>query len=204
MENYNEIKVDDLKLNAWKTLDKEWAIVAAGGKKRHNAMTISWGGFGIMWGRPVVTIYLRPQRYTRGFVEKKSRFSLNFMPQTKKYRDAMTYIGRVSGRDEDKMAQVGLEFNLEDKTPTIKDAELIFQCRVLYRGRIEKQNFIERDMAKEYYPEKDYHFVYIAEITEAYQAAETSGTQAAGAAGENKETGAAGESKETGETDAQA
>lgn len=168
MDKYKKIALEELELNPWSSLDQDWAVVAAGGKKRRNAMTVSWGGFGVLWGKRVVTLYLRPQRYTRGFVEKKERFSLNFLPEGEESRQAMRYIGSVSGRDEDKMAKAGLNFEIEGKIPHIEGARLFFNCRVLYRGRIEKQNFLEHELCKENYPDKDYHFVYIAEVIDAY------------------------------------
>ena len=33
-------------------------------------MTISWGGMGTLWSRPVATVYVKPCRYTHEFMEK--------------------------------------------------------------------------------------------------------------------------------------
>lgn len=169
MENYQEVKLEELDINPWETIGNDWLVVSAGGKKRQNAMTASWGSFGIMWGKKVVTIVLRPQRYTRGFVEKKGTFSISVLKDTPENREGMKYIGTVSGRDEDKMTKAGLSFEMFDKLPAIKDAELVLECRVIYRGRVEKDEFIEKGLVKECYPEKDYHFVYVAEIEKAYK-----------------------------------
>ena len=38
--------------------DKKWALLCAGTKEKHNTMTISWGGMGTLWGKPVVTVYV--------------------------------------------------------------------------------------------------------------------------------------------------
>ncbi len=32
--------------------DKKWALLCAGTKDHHNAMTISWGGMGTLWNKP--------------------------------------------------------------------------------------------------------------------------------------------------------
>ena len=34
-----------------------------------NTITASWGGFGVLWGKNVAFIFIRPQRYTKEFVE---------------------------------------------------------------------------------------------------------------------------------------
>ena len=60
---------------------------------------------GFMWGKPSVTVYIRPQRYTKEFVDTRDTFTLSFYPAEKK--DALSYLGKVSGRDEDKVKKVG-------------------------------------------------------------------------------------------------
>ena len=49
-------------------------LITAGTAERCNTMTASWGGLGVLWGDPVATIYIRPQRYTKEFVEREELF----------------------------------------------------------------------------------------------------------------------------------
>ena len=57
-------------------------------------MTASWGGLGVLWRKPVATIYVRPQRYTYTFLEENPYFTLSFFgPQWKKQ---LAYCGAVS------------------------------------------------------------------------------------------------------------
>ena len=44
--------------------DQVWALVTAGTPDNFNTMTISWGGMGTLWGKPVATVYIRTSRYT--------------------------------------------------------------------------------------------------------------------------------------------
>ncbi|NLF21099.1 MAG: flavin reductase family protein [Clostridiaceae bacterium] len=172
MKNYIPVKLEDLDLNAWQAFGEDWVAIAAGGRKHANAMTASWGSIGVVWGKPAVTIYMRPQRYTRGFVEKKGRFSINFLPAGPESRKALRYIGEVSGRDEDKLANAGLTLAIVDKTPVLEQADLVLNCRVMYRSQIESNKFIDREFSKKLYPEKDYHYVYVGEIISAYRLVE--------------------------------
>ncbi len=169
MNNYVPVDLKDLDLNVWEELGENWVAVAAGGKKHSNAMTISWGSLGILWGKPTVTIYLRPQRYTKGFVDKKGKFSINFLPPTAENHEKLSYIGSVSGRDENKLEKAGLTLGRVDKIPSLEQASLILNCTVIYRSQIEPKKFFDDDLAKANYPEKDYHYTYIAEITAAYR-----------------------------------
>ena len=50
-------------------------LITAGNKEGSNTMTASWGGLGIMWGKKVATAYIRPQRYTKEFVDRAETVS---------------------------------------------------------------------------------------------------------------------------------
>ena len=65
---FKEIAIEELKLNPFTKIDKEWMLVTAGNEEKHNTMTASWGAMGIMWNKNIVTVYIRPQRYTKEFV----------------------------------------------------------------------------------------------------------------------------------------
>ena len=48
----------------------EAPLLTAGNRDRFNTMTIGWGGLGTLWGMPVCTVYVRPERYTYEFMEE--------------------------------------------------------------------------------------------------------------------------------------
>ena len=54
--------------------DKKWALLTAGDKENFNTMTVSWGGLGTIWGKPVATVYVRKSRYTHEFMEDNDYF----------------------------------------------------------------------------------------------------------------------------------
>ena len=51
-----------LTFNPFQAIGSQWMLVTAGNREGCNTMTASWGGVGIMWGKPVATAYIRPQR----------------------------------------------------------------------------------------------------------------------------------------------
>ncbi len=169
MKKYTPIDLHELNMNVFQEFGENWVALAAGGKKHANAMTISWGSLGVLWGKPTVTIHLRPERYTRGFVEKKGRFSINFLPRTEENHKALSYIGSVSGRDEDKLGKAGLSLTMVDKIPSLAEANLIMNCQVIYRAQFEPKKMLDETIAHDFYPDKDYHYTYIAEITNCYR-----------------------------------
>ena len=69
-------------------------------------MTASWGGVGVLWNRPVVFAFIRPERYTREFIDAKNEFTITFLGT--EYRKAHSICGSKSGREIDKVAATGL------------------------------------------------------------------------------------------------
>lgn len=55
-------------------------LVTAGDQIKYNTMTASWGGIGVMWGKNVAVTVIRPQRYTKEFVESHDCFSPELLP----------------------------------------------------------------------------------------------------------------------------
>ena len=54
-----------LRENVFSLIGDRWMLITAGNGEVCNTMTASWGGLGILWGAPVATCYIRPQRYTK-------------------------------------------------------------------------------------------------------------------------------------------
>ena len=101
-----EIRPDDFNESVFKVIGKDWLLIAGEAEGKSNAMTASWGGMGIMWGKPVAYIFIRPSRYTKEFVDKAEGLTLSVFGEDR--RKMMNYFGTVSGRDEDKIAKSGL------------------------------------------------------------------------------------------------
>lgn len=149
--------------NVFSLIGDRWMLVAATDKSgKTNAMTASWGGVGVLWGKKVAFVFIRPQRYTKKFVDEAERFSLSFFDDS--FKKTLGYMGKVSGRDEDKIAKSGLTLSDINGVPVFKEASLTLVCRKLYRQTLEEKCFIETDNIDKWYPQRDYHDVYVAEI----------------------------------------
>lgn len=162
------IDMKELKFNPMTLIVKEWMLVSAGNEKSFNTMTAQWGHLGAIWNgdMPTSVIYLRPQRYTRTFVDKNDYYTLSFFDEAHK-KDLM-YLGTHSGRDEDKLAKTSLTPVFSDESVYFKEAKMVFVCRKVYRGKLHEESFVDQDILKKNYPEHDFHYVYIGEIVKAY------------------------------------
>ena len=96
-----EVNVYDLKFNPMHDIAKDWMLVTAGDDKNgFNPMTASWGHMGSIWGHgggmPTAICYVRPQRYTRQFIDREPLYTLCFLP-VEKYRKELAKIKKQFG-----------------------------------------------------------------------------------------------------------
>lgn len=167
MKGYKEIPADRMPGNVIEMIGRQWMLVTAGSGEQCNTMTASWGGIGVIWGQPAATVYIRPQRYTREFVDAEPRLTLSFMGE--EYRRALAYCGAHSGRTEEKIARAGLTVeHTPAGTPCIGGAEIVLECRKMYRDRSGPAEFLEKELIDAWYPEKDFHYLYICAIEKVY------------------------------------
>ena len=171
MHDLHEIPVSDLNIQPCTAIAKEWMLITAGNETRgYNTMTASWGHLGSIWGHggglPTSVIFIRPQRFTKEFVDREEYYTLSFFdPQWKK---ALGYLGSHSGRDGDKVAAAGLTPVFLEDTTAFAEATLVLVCRKLYRAPLLEEGFLDRSVLEDCYPDRDLHDMYVGEICKVY------------------------------------
>ena len=143
--------------------DKKWALLTAGNKDSFNTMTVSWGGMGTIWGKPVATVYVRTSRYTHEFMDREGYFTVSFYHE--EYRKVLGVLGSKSGRDMDKMNGSGLTAKALQESVTFEEAEITLVCRKMFMQRLEPSNIIDPDAAK-FYTGDAPHDMYIGEVVD--------------------------------------
>jgi flavin reductase (DIM6/NTAB) family NADH-FMN oxidoreductase RutF len=166
METFKEIKPEALDQSAFQLIGNDWMLVTAEAEGKINAMTASWGGLGVLWKKNVAYVVIRPQRYTKDLIDKAATFSLTFYEEG--FRKTLSYLGTVSGRDEDKVAKSGLTLRHLEGTPYFEEARVVMRCKKLYAQELAPESFIDTQLMNEIYPTKDFHTLYIAEITQVF------------------------------------
>ena len=119
-----------MRIDPFTKFDKDWALLTAGSKERFNSMTISWGSLGTVWNRAVLTVYVRPDRYTWQFMRDSEDFTVSFYPES--CRDALLLMGTMSGRDGDKAAAAHLTPRFLPQGVTFEEAAETFVCKKIY------------------------------------------------------------------------
>jgi flavin reductase (DIM6/NTAB) family NADH-FMN oxidoreductase RutF len=152
-------------VHAW---HRQWLLLSAGdlASGAWNCMTVGWGMFGVMWNKPVAQIVVRPTRYTVTFTETAPTFTLCAFPDA--YRAALSLCGSRSGRDGDKVKEAGIT-PIPARVvaaPGFQEAELVIECRTIFRDAFEPSKFLDPGIEK-HYPRQDWHRVYYGEIVAA-------------------------------------
>lgn len=167
MMAFQKTEVKDIAKNPFRMIGDEWMLVTAEKDGKVNTMTASWGGAGVLWGKNVVTLYIRPQRYTKEFIDAGEMFTLSFFGG--EHKKELGHLGSVSGRDEDKIGAVDFHVEMVDGQPAFEESSLVLVCKKLYEDKIKPELFKEAWIDERWYPDKDYHTMYIAEIVGAYK-----------------------------------
>ena len=147
----------------FKQFDKKWALLTAGSMEKFNTMTISWGGLGTLWSKPVASVYVRTSRYTHDFMDEAEYFTVSFFPE--EFKKTLGVLGSESGRDMDKMNVDGLTAVEAGDSVTFAEAEVTLLCRKLFRQQLDVAN-IPAEIVSQYYHGDAPHDLYIGEVVE--------------------------------------
>lgn len=154
--------MNQFNVSAFDIFDKKWALVTSGDINDFNTMTISWGGVGTLWNKPVATIYIRPSRHTYTYLEKNEYFTISFYPE--EYKKDLSLLGKLSGRDGDKVSQTRLRPMKVVDCVTFEQAQVTLLCKKIYYNDLVKENIPEELRDKNYAADEPAHRMYIAEV----------------------------------------
>ena len=66
---FEKIDITKENINPFQRIGQDWMLISAEREGKVNTMTASWGMMGVFWGKNVVTVGIRPQRFTKEFVD---------------------------------------------------------------------------------------------------------------------------------------
>lgn len=161
------IPITDLNLQPFTAFNPAGVLLVSGTDTLDaNPMTISWGMFGIMWGRPIMMAMVRFSRHTWSYITKAPDFTVNWMPED--WSDALSICGSQSGRDIDKFATTGMTpiASAVVQSPIIAESALALECRTLYHADLDPALFLDQSVL-EMYKDGDFHGLFFGEIVAA-------------------------------------
>ncbi len=163
-----DIDVRDAFLPTMEALSRDGALLVSVNRSgQPGGMTFGWGTIGLIWGRRIFTVLVRPSRNTCRLIEEVGDFTVNLLPSNLGH--ALDYWGKVSGRNEDKWARTGLRPapSRRVRSPIVEQGVLHFECRVVHRGDLAPEGLLP-ELASAYYASGDYHRMYHGEILACY------------------------------------
>ncbi len=134
------------------------------GKESPNFMTIGWGNPGIIWGKDILVVEVRLSRYTHEKLEEHPEFTV-CVPKKGEMKEALSFAGTKSGRDVDKLKELGLSFAPSEAVavPRIDGCAYVYECRTVYKTEMHEAH-LDGEIVKKCYPGGDYHTLYFGEI----------------------------------------
>lgn len=166
MAGDDKMDLKNFKLAPLYNIDQEWALLTAGTKEKYNTMTISWGGMGTIWNKPVVTVYVKPIRYTYEFMENSKYFTISFYDD--EYKADLGILGTKSGRDIDKVSLTKLTPHFLGSTVSFKESKLTIVCKKIYFQDLDMNNIDIESIPKKdferFYKNEPIHRMYIGEV----------------------------------------
>lgn len=166
------IKLFDLWPETIGALTREGLLLCSvGADGAPNVMTIGWMLGGAVWGKPILTVLVRPSRHSHTRLEEVGEFTVNVLPPER--AEALQYCGTASGRDADKFARAGLTVSPARKVraPIVGDGLVHYECRVVHRNDVIPEKVAPEIIAAAY-PQGDFHRVYFGEVLAAYAEAD--------------------------------
>lgn len=159
-----KISTKDISENLFKLIDQDWFLITSENEAGQvNAMTAQWATVGHLWMDDIVIIFVRQARYSHQYLTEGQQFSIAFFKPED--RPILKYMGSHSGADGDKFKAQGLTVGHEGGCPYPEQARLVLNCEKIYVDTIKEACFIDREIDKRVYPQKDYHTVFIGRIT---------------------------------------
>ncbi|MGI6610296.1 MAG: flavin reductase family protein [Limnochordia bacterium] len=158
------IELNRLDIRPFTAFDPDGLLLVVGPSvDEANVMTIGWGTFGIMWGKPVAMVMVRPTRYTWDFISKATDFTVNWLSDDQ--REVLQLCGNVSGRDTDKFAAAGLRPVKASSvvSPVLQESILSLECRMLYKDDLHPERFVVPSL-QGHYGRRDYHGLFYGEV----------------------------------------
>jgi flavin reductase (DIM6/NTAB) family NADH-FMN oxidoreductase RutF len=149
------------------TIKNDWFLITVSDGQGVNMMTAAWGSLGIMWNKPIFNIVVRNTRHTYNLLEHATSFTCSFFPD--EYKNELTYCGRHSGKDVDKVKETGLtpieiDGHTLSKVYSFEQAHTLFCCNIASATPILPEHFIDSSIEK-HYSNNDYHTMYTGYIT---------------------------------------
>lgn len=134
-----------------------------------NPMTIGWATVGVIWGRPILTVLVRPSRHSFSLLRDRGEFCVNVLPDG--WNKQVGLCGAKSGRDTDKVSLCGFNMQPGERVgvPWIGQSLMHYECRVVHSSHVLDAE-LNSEIRDRFYPHGDLHQIWHGEILGVWRA----------------------------------
>ena len=140
-------------------------LVVEDAKGRVNAMTIGWAQLGVVWYEPILTVLVRPSRYTHELLSAATHFSV-CVPRRGELKKELAFCGSKSGREYDKVRACGLKL-LDGAVKGLKYLDgcgLVYQCELSGTAQLDRKALPKAVLDRFYPGEEAAHTLYFGKV----------------------------------------
>ncbi|MDR0954758.1 MAG: hypothetical protein LBM20_05185 [Rikenellaceae bacterium] len=167
-ELFKTITPEEIPGDVFSLVSKDLTVITAGTPELYNSMVAGWGGWGVLFSKPVTFCMLRSNRYTLELMRQDTVYTMAYFDEV--YRPDYMPFGIQSGRDSKKMEETKLT---AVQTPgggmAFKEAKLIIECRLLEVTTVSPDDFLtdeSRGFVVDAHAETgEYHKMVFGEVT---------------------------------------
>lgn len=169
---FDSISVKEIPGEPFTLIGEKFGILTAGKAERFNSMVTSWGGWGILFGKPAIFHFLRSNRYTLEFMRQEQRYTVSFFED--EFKEDILLFGKKSGRDSDKMKETKLTaVQTPSGRTTYKEASLVLECNLVEVTTVSPDDFYTEEGRKfvvdAHAETGEYHKMVFGEITNVWR-----------------------------------
>ncbi|OOM81465.1 flavin reductase [Clostridium sp. BL-8] len=160
--NFEEIDLTTFDFNPF-TKVEDWALLTAGTENKFNMMTVTGVMCGKFFLKPMMQVYVHPDRYSYQFLKNNDYFTVSFFDVPR--HPALQVCGTLHGNECNKVAESGLHPIPFENTVIFEEAKIIFVCKKVYHTDVDKDNFDSQQLFNEYYKDSStFHRIYLGQI----------------------------------------
>lgn len=167
MHTFQDMPAEMIEVDPFTSFGQEWAVLTAENDVKANGMTISWGALGALWNKNVVIVFVRDSRYTKEIMDDSDTFSISFFGG--KEKNSLRYLGKASGRNEDKFAAVNFQVNHHKGIPFVDECSFAIVCKKIAAHKLLPEGFLIPEIEQQFYSDKEegnLHTMYIGEVVD--------------------------------------
>lgn len=167
---FEVIAPEDIDESVFTLVGNDWSVITAG--RTPNSMVASFGGYGILFGKPATWCFLRANRFTLEKMREEGTYTMSYFPE--QYRNDILQFGQKSGRDSTKMEETKLTpASTPDGFPTYMEAKLVLELKLVEVTTVAPDDFLTqegKDFVEGAYKELgEYHKIVFGEIVKVWR-----------------------------------